>query len=166
MIRQCLHYPHGPERVHEYGQPIDVMDSSLDRCQQTIRAALVATPERVAQARERLNVDSDNLHRSLSPEERQAAQHPGMSQEQVMSTEIKPGSATSEFKLSAFVAVVGTILQVAGVALEALRDSGVSAPWVSIALLVVGTLLQIATALGYQKSRTAVKTAALSLPKS
>lgn len=72
-----------------------------------------------------------------------------------------PGASTSEFKLTLVAMVVGFVLEAAAGVLHALQDAGNTAPWIPAVLLVVGALLQIATALGYQKSRTLVKTTAL-----
>ena len=70
-----------------------------------------------------------------------------------------PGLATSEGKLTLIAVIVGTILEgVAGV-LHTLQDAGQAAPWFPAVLAVVGVLLQLASLLGYQKSRTLVKAA-------
>jgi hypothetical protein len=74
--------------------------------------------------------------------------------------EQKPGSATSEFKLTAVVVLVGTVLDAIGISLEALRDNGiVTASWLSPVLVVVGSLLVLGKALGYTRSRTLLKLA-------
>lgn len=67
------------------------------------------------------------------------------------------GPATSEFKLTAVAVVIGAILEgVVGV-LHSLQDAGMSAPWIPAVLAIIGVVLQVATLLGYQKSRTLVK---------
>lgn len=71
--------------------------------------------------------------------------------------EQKPGSETSEFRLSAVVVLVGTLIDLASIALTTLRDQGVQGAWLTGALAVCGTLMVIATALGYARSRTLVK---------
>lgn len=69
------------------------------------------------------------------------------------------GTQTSEFKLTVVAQVLGAILEAASVALHTLGDAGLGGSIVSVALVVVGVLLQIATLMGYQKARTMVKVA-------
>lgn len=71
------------------------------------------------------------------------------------------GLSTSEGKLTAIAMVVGALLEgVAGV-LHTLQDAGHAAPWFPAVFAVVGVLLQLASLLGYQKSRTLLKAAAI-----
>lgn len=77
-----------------------------------------------------------------------------------MADETKPGSATSEFKLSAAVILIGTVIDFVSIGLGTLRDQGVQGAWLTGALAVCGTLMVIASALGYSRSRTLVKLSA------
>lgn len=73
----------------------------------------------------------------------------------------KPGTATSEFKMTAVVVILGTILDFIGITLETLQTQGVipSGGWLSSVLVVVGSLLVLGKALGYTRSRTLLKLA-------
>jgi len=75
--------------------------------------------------------------------------------------EPKPGSETSEFTLAKMVLVAGVVVDVAAIALAALQDSGAHWGWLPGAMLVVGMLTKLFGALGYTRSRTMVKVAAL-----
>lgn len=75
---------------------------------------------------------------------------------------VTPGGQTSEAKFTAVAMVLGTVLDAAGIALGTLKDSGaISGTWLPIAILVCGTLLMLVSKLGYTRSRTLVKLAAL-----
>lgn len=71
--------------------------------------------------------------------------------------ETKPGTKTSEFKLASLVIVIGLGLDVTAVLLQTLTEIGVSAPWFTQVLAVLGTLSTLVAALGYTRSRTLVK---------
>lgn len=71
------------------------------------------------------------------------------------------GRETSEFALTKWVFGAGAVLEVLALVLEALRPLLPTAQWLSIGLVAVGGLMQVAVALGYQRSRTAVKQTAL-----
>jgi hypothetical protein len=73
----------------------------------------------------------------------------------------KTGSSTSEFKLAAVAMTAGAVLDGVSVLLAGLHETFPNASWLSVAMSVVGTLLMLATALGYQRSRALVKTAML-----
>lgn len=76
--------------------------------------------------------------------------------------QVTTGSTTSEFKLSVVIIAIGTALDVAGIILGAIAESGaVRWPWLPAALVVVGTALSLFTTMGYQRSRTLLKVAAL-----
>jgi hypothetical protein len=70
------------------------------------------------------------------------------------------GLKTSEFKMSAAVVFVGAALEATAAALHSLSDAGVTAPWFSSVLAVVGALMMVLTALGYTKGRSVVKATA------
>lgn len=73
-----------------------------------------------------------------------------------------PGSSgfnTSEFSLARLVIVIGVLLESAAGALHALQDNGISAPWFTTALVVMGVALQACAALGYIRGRSMVKVA-------
>ncbi len=73
-----------------------------------------------------------------------------------MSDPSKPGIATSEFKLSSLVAVLGAILAGTTVALGALQDAFPAAGWIGV---VAGVVAMAASVLGFAKSRGQVKAA-------
>lgn len=73
--------------------------------------------------------------------------------------ELKPGEETSEFMLTKVVMAFGAILDIGGVLLEALRGSELQATWLPAAMMVCGSLLILAKALGYTRSRTVQKVA-------
>lgn len=72
-------------------------------------------------------------------------------------TPAAPGMSTSEGKLTLVAVVVGTILEALASVLHYAQDAGHAAPWFPAVLAVVGVLLQLATLMGYQKSRTLLK---------
>lgn len=72
-------------------------------------------------------------------------------------TPAAPGMSTSEGKLTVVAMVVGTLLESAAGLLHSLQDAGHAAPWFPAVLAIVGVLLQLATLLGYQRSRTLLK---------
>ena len=72
-----------------------------------------------------------------------------------------PGMSTSEGKLTLVAIILGTVLEGLASVLPALQDSGHAAPWFPTALAVVGVLLQVASFLGYTKSRTILKATAI-----
>jgi hypothetical protein len=78
-----------------------------------------------------------------------------------------PGAGTSEFTLTKWAIIIGTVLQIIAGALESLQQaglfhSGTTADHVVAAVLViVGLVLQVASVFGYQSSRTAVKVGAM-----
>lgn len=69
------------------------------------------------------------------------------------------GTSTSEFKLTTAAMVLGAVLEGVATVLHTLQDSGISAPWFSVALVALGAVIQVASLFGYQKSRTLVKAA-------
>jgi hypothetical protein len=71
---------------------------------------------------------------------------------------VKPGEQTSEYKVTKIAVGVGAVLQAASLALSFMPQDN---KFVSIASLICGTALQILSGLGYYRSRTAVKVAAL-----
>lgn len=72
-----------------------------------------------------------------------------------------PGIKTSEFLVTAVLLILGSILDGAGIVLNALQESGtVQAGWLPVALVAAGTGLMLVKALGYTRSRTMVKLAA------
>lgn len=75
--------------------------------------------------------------------------------------EVKPGNETTEFTIAKFGAVTGLILDAVAVSLATLQEHGIDKPWLAVTLAVCGTLLKILSALGYYKSRTELKKAAI-----
>ena len=73
---------------------------------------------------------------------------------------MEPGKNTSEFSLTKWVIIIGTVLDLAGIVLEALKEQ-VHAGWFPTVLVVVGTLMALVKALGYTRSRTMLKLADL-----
>lgn len=71
------------------------------------------------------------------------------------------GINTSEGKLALLGTFVGFILEALAAFIHQQQEAGTAPSWFSIALVVIGGLMQLGTWLGYIKSRTAVKTAAL-----
>lgn len=69
----------------------------------------------------------------------------------------KSGLATSEGKLTIVVMVAGAVLEAVAGILHTLQDVGAAAPWFPSVLAGIGALLTVASALGYQRSRTALK---------
>jgi hypothetical protein len=69
----------------------------------------------------------------------------------------KQGLATSEGKLTLVVIVLGTVLEAVGAVLHAFQDAGAAAPWFPSVLAAIGALLTVASALGYQRSRSFIK---------
>lgn len=78
-----------------------------------------------------------------------------------VATSTSDGRTTSEYRLTVIAMTIGTILDGAAAVLHGLQDGGVSAPWFSIALAVLGTVTQVAALFGYQKSRTLLKAEAI-----
>jgi hypothetical protein len=76
---------------------------------------------------------------------------------------VKPGVETTEYTMAKFVAIAGAIVTAAGTALEALAQSGFGAPWVGIALVVVGVAMTLLNAAGYSKQRQDLKVAQMAL---
>lgn len=74
-------------------------------------------------------------------------------------SDIKPGSETSEFKITKIVMFGGLGLDTLGVLLEGLKTSGVNFGWLPAVLVVVGSLMTLVKALGYTRSRTMQKLA-------
>ena len=70
-----------------------------------------------------------------------------------------PGISTSEGKLTVVAMIVGSLLEAIAGVLHTVQDAGHAAPWFPAVFAVVGVLLQVASLLGYQKSRTLVKAA-------
>lgn len=68
-----------------------------------------------------------------------------------------PGIQTTEYKLTRISLIVGAALEAFAGILHTLQDAGLSAPWFTTALLVVGAAVQIASLFGYTKSRTLLK---------
>jgi hypothetical protein len=78
-----------------------------------------------------------------------------------------PGSSTSEFKLTMLVLAIGAVLDGLSVTLEAVQSTHLVDPsvhWFNACLAVTGTLMMLVKALGYTRSRTLVKMAALAEP--
>lgn len=74
----------------------------------------------------------------------------------------KSGLSTSEGKLTLIAVIAGALLEGAVVpVLDMLRATNPDAAWIAVALGLSGALLQLASLLGYQRSRTAVKVAML-----
>ena len=73
----------------------------------------------------------------------------------------EPGNTTSEWKLTALVMMFGAALDAVGITLGALKDAGVlgGGAWLPVTLTVVGSLMMVAKAMGYTRSRTLVKMA-------
>ena len=93
----------------------------------------------------------DLLPLNLTPTERQGLVEP-----------IKAGLTTSEGKMTLVVLVIGTILEAVAVPLlKSLETSHPSWVWVPIVLVAAGAALQVLSLLGYQRTRTALKAAAL-----
>lgn len=67
------------------------------------------------------------------------------------------GPSTSEGKLTLVAVILGTILEGLGAVLHQVQDAGHGAVWFPAVLAIIGVLLQLATVLGYQKSRTVLK---------
>lgn len=74
---------------------------------------------------------------------------------------VTPGALTSEFKVTMLAQVVGIIVEGIAAILLALQSTGVIAGWIPMTLAVLGLLTSVATVLGYQHSRTAVKVEAI-----
>lgn len=99
-----------------------------------------------------LKLDQNMLPLSLTPTERQ----------NLVPTEIKAGLSTSEGKFAIALFVIGLALET--VAIPLFERIGAMHPqwvWVPILLALLGAMLQVATFLGYQRGRTALKVAAL-----
>lgn len=75
--------------------------------------------------------------------------------------EQKPGTQTSEFKLTVAVMILGAVLDGIGVALGTLKDAGMTYQWLPLALVVVGSAITLFKAMGYTRSRTLQKLAEL-----
>jgi hypothetical protein len=77
---------------------------------------------------------------------------------------LKDGASTSEFGLVRTMVILGGVLELTSGVLEQLQNSGLlsaggkAQSGVTIALVVIGGLLQIASVLGYTRSRQALKT--------
>lgn len=69
------------------------------------------------------------------------------------------GSKTSEFRLTKYVLIGGAVLEALALVLHSLQEQGLGGQVVVTALLVVGVALQVASLLGYQRSRATVKAA-------
>jgi hypothetical protein len=75
---------------------------------------------------------------------------------------VAPGSQTSEARFTAWAMVAGAVIDGVGILLEMLKESAVfSGSWLPVALVVCGTLTMLLAKLGYTRSRTLVKLAAL-----
>jgi hypothetical protein len=77
---------------------------------------------------------------------------------------LAPGAQTTEGKLTIAAFVVGTVLEGGSAVLSKLAEGHLvdpSARWYTIALAVVGVVLQVLTLAGYNKGRAQVKAAAL-----
>lgn len=74
--------------------------------------------------------------------------------------QVTPGNQTSEYKLAKVANVACYVLIAVGGALEAIPDANRPA-WVGVALVVVGAATKFFTNMGYFKSRSQVKTAAM-----
>jgi len=69
------------------------------------------------------------------------------------------GQQTSEFKLTVWVVILGTVLDAVAVAVGTLQQQGVESKWLAGAMLVAGTGMMLVKALGYTRSRTMLKLA-------
>ena len=76
-----------------------------------------------------------------------------------------PGSETSEFSLARIVSVVGAVVTACGVILAALAQAGYGQAWVGVAIMVIGALTKVVTALGYSDDRSALKAASIEAGK-
>lgn len=73
---------------------------------------------------------------------------------------MESGKESSEYRVTAVVIVIGTVLDAIGIILGTLSDAGfITAAWLSIVLVIIGSLLIVAKALGYTRSRTLLKLA-------
>jgi hypothetical protein len=80
----------------------------------------------------------------------------------MIDVELKPGVETSEYALTKYVFIAGTVVTLAGVVLESLAAMGIGHAYVGTALAAVGILAKLLQAAGYQSKRTALKTEAIS----
>lgn len=71
------------------------------------------------------------------------------------------GRATSEFSLAKLVIILGVALDGTGLILETLGNAGLHFGWMPPVLVVVGTLTALVAKLGYTRSRTMLKLAAM-----
>lgn len=72
--------------------------------------------------------------------------------------EVKPGSQSTEFKLTVAAIIVGLVLEGSVIpVLEYLKSVGIDSPLIGVALAVSGVLIQIASLFGYNKGRALVK---------
>lgn len=74
---------------------------------------------------------------------------------------LKPGSNTSEYRLTVVMILIGTVAEAAGGVFHSLQAHGVDAPWFPTALLVAGLVMQVSSLFGYVKGRAVLKAAAL-----
>lgn len=75
--------------------------------------------------------------------------------------DLKPGVETSEYKLTKYVFIAGTLVTLAGVVLESLASLGIGHSFVGAAIIAVGLLAKLVRAAGYQSSRDALKSEAI-----
>lgn len=67
------------------------------------------------------------------------------------------GTQTSEFKLTMVVIIVGIVMEAFAGILTQLQTANPTSTWVGVAMSVVGAVMILLKALGYTKSRTALK---------
>lgn len=73
------------------------------------------------------------------------------------------GHKTSEFKLTRLVVIVGACLEALGIILETMQGAWMLHPsWLPSVLVVVGALMIVVKALGYERGRVLQKLAAIS----
>ena len=169
MVRRCQK-ARGHEPPCNYGPRVD-RDATDDpaMCMSFIRAAPVKSPngqlerdidEEIARLQPPTTLppetqELERLAQKLIEEE--AVTDPNPTTEAVT-----PGKQTSEFKLTAVAMIAGAVLEAFAAILHTLQDQGVQAPWMAAVFAVIGVLLQVASLLGYQKTRAAVKVASAS----
>lgn len=74
---------------------------------------------------------------------------------------LAPGEQTSEFWLTKVLTVAGGVVTAIGASLASLQQAFPDSKWIGAALMVVGTLTSVLTALGYIRGRSLVKAAAI-----
>jgi hypothetical protein len=67
------------------------------------------------------------------------------------------GKGSSEFKLTVWVVILGTIFDSIAIGLGTLQEHGVAGKWLAGGIFLVSTVMMLLKALGYTRSRTLVK---------